>query len=127
MTHEDYVSFKQAKDLKELGFDWECNRFYNSTLNEDINGWLSCENFNNSDYSISAPTLAQAQKWLREEKKIDVIVFLSYPRGERKYHYGIHRQFPFLNYVDDYHHDTYELALSAGIDKALELLKEENK
>ena len=24
MTHEDYVTLEQAKELKRLGFDWEC-------------------------------------------------------------------------------------------------------
>ena len=71
---ENYVRFGQAVTLKELGFDWECRQ-----------GWvLNCMKVwayqpyryfesvsNNDEYeTISAPTLSQAQKWLREKRNI---------------------------------------------------------
>lgn len=135
MTHEDYVSFEQAKALKELGFDWETLSCYLHVY-EGEHGWrfrmlerLKSRN-DPKDYTcLAAPTLAQAQKWLREIKGIDITIDHVYHRLDTgdKVMYGLHigNQSTFktefyLNY------DSYEEALSAGIDKALELLKSEN-
>lgn len=136
MRHEDYVSFEQAKALKELGFDWEVSHFYG--LNE-ANEPKLCrlpdtlggqDNHNKYHGNFSAPTLSQAQKWLRE-KEIEVGVFANFdgelPNGKwvwlmRKFNTHLYDTV----FTEDINYDTYEQALSAGIDKALELLKEES-
>lgn len=126
-THEDYVSFEQAKRLKELGFDWECNHHYDNEgdclLNPGIMGNIYY-NCNELDSIISAPTLAQAQKWLREAKQIIIIPCVAYREGIMKYDFYIVDE-PIDLFDDSELFDTYEEALSAGIDKALELLKEQ--
>lgn len=75
---------------------------------------------------IDAPTLSQAQKWLREEKHMFIIITCDYyhdwrhiiklPTGHSLKTQGYHAR-------SKEEYPTYEQALSAGIDKALELLK----
>ena len=131
----DFVTYKQAVKLKELGFDWhdQYNQMYYATQNycegnnqfffdtigpgdlisspkmkEDENdGWIEDE-----DYCVLAPTLAQAQKWLREKG-----IYLFVTMEESHYYWYIGKEFQIGNC------DTYEQALSFGIDRALELLK----
>lgn len=78
----DYVSYKLALALKKAGFDELTNSFYNETpacLGEfeivptyakfnEVSKTPGCE-------CVAAPLLYQAQKWLREKKKIDVLVW----------------------------------------------------
>lgn len=119
---EDYVTYEQGQRLKDLGFDWKCRQ-----------GWvLNCMKTwayqpypyfesvsNNEEYeTISAPTLAQAQKWLRVVKGIDVIVL----RNADDYDYKVYSKD--MVSVTEELFENYEMALLAGIDEALELLKE---
>ncbi len=71
--NEDYVFFEAAKLLKEKGFDWGCQAFYN------VNGMLAASpvhtiNDELGDSDIACPTLYITQKWLREVKGIYVWV-----------------------------------------------------
>jgi len=70
---EDYVSFETAKLLKEKGFDWECEYFYD--WYEDDDEYIICSiggSCNKEDYpsEYSMPTLQMTCKWLREVHKI---------------------------------------------------------
>ena len=148
MEHEDFVTYEQALRLKELGFDWKVRACYRRKLILDDNPHYTEPKFVHNDtmrkrwttnyndnrcgggsgkYYYSAPTLAQAQKWLRE-KEIEVGVFGDFegelPTGKwvwliRKFNTHL---FDTVFTEDDIRFDTYEKALSAGIDKALELL-----
>ena len=82
---EDYVSFEQAKALKKLGFDWKCFSYYRPTGDIDFcyynfEDCIQRADYNNERYQpssfynieASAPSLSQAQKWLRKEKGIIV-------------------------------------------------------
>lgn len=130
---ENYVTFEQAVKLKEFGFDWRCNHYYqdnNQSLHPNF-----YRDFNKHDKLYtddeelkkvtlsSAPTLSQAQKWLREVKNIVVLVTcnLDYEKGHEWYWF-VDKDFD----IEDPEHkySTYEQALSAGIDKTLELLKQ---
>lgn len=129
MSHEDYVSFEQAKALKELGFAWESTYFYDleKPQEDKIKSKIP------QDFNImalvslsSAPTLSQAQKWLREVKGIDITAVPSQHYGVKKYRWMLNRWSPERHGWDENLYDTYEQALSAGIDKALQHLKYEN-
>lgn len=80
--HESYVNLLTAKMLKKAGFDWDVYEGYayyengNSfavptqsptNFNQDANNPLS-HSYVGSVGSCSRPTLAVAQRWLREEK-----------------------------------------------------------
>lgn len=131
MKHEDNVSFEQAKDLKELGFDWECNHWYHPLEAYKVFESVSHSNHNSFDRPYSAPSLSQAQKWLREVKGIALNI-IAHDGGFYQWESIFLPKAPvpvFIDFIDPDNnlYDTYELALSAGIDKALELLKEEGK
>jgi hypothetical protein len=89
---EDFVTFEIAKKLKEKGFNEECLAYYTTeytlynnviTLTDDkylcvsdIDYEESLVSHNSIKYTngnyVDAPTISQALKWLREEKKIYV-------------------------------------------------------
>lgn len=125
-NHEDFVTYVQAVKLKELGFDWLSNRYYCKEDCADGQVWeYSChppQNYSDSPRRFTAPTLAQAQKWLREVKQIIVIPCVMHIEDIMKYDFYIADE-PIDLLDDSEGYDTYEQALSAGIDKALELLK----
>ena len=131
-NHEEYVTFRQAVKLKALDFDWECNRYYSKEDAADGTVWEypnhTYENFNDGSFgsnSVSAPTQAVAMRWMREVHKISIE--------------------PICNTVAQWNVnvcticvcgeilwgkiglDTYEAALSAGIDAALELIGKEEE
>lgn len=119
MTHEDFVSFEQAKKLCNLGFDLKCIACYDEGEFEITSEYPT--NYNSGRYRynlISAPTLSQAQKWLREVKETEVIVIRI---DEDIYSYIIYGEL--VNVSSKTHFNFYEQALSAGIDKAFKLLK----
>lgn len=149
METTDYVSFPIALALKKAGFDWKCHYHYDSDrgshiiepnytandgedcqyitaddLLEDNNGWQYC----------SAPTLAHAQKWLREEWDLHIDV---YPVADcsldadgnvceewNYWTYDIMHVISTRKIVEDEEqYGSYEEALSEGIKSVLELIK----
>lgn len=130
MTHEDYVSFEQAKVLKELGFDWGCNHYYglDQFLYEETKSILTNYSHINDTYLISAPTLAQVHKWFREVKGI--IIGVDFDDYYNKFVCHVYKKLKSayscnLVLVNGEDFDTYEQAFYTGIDKAIGLLKED--
>ena len=134
---EHYVTYSQAVKLKELGFDEPCEFYYNPHLEirRTKTNLLSPQITNNrfleeiAKGMATAPRLDQAQKWLREEGiflMIDPRFFQGDALKDVKWCFIIQ---PLDDIGGQYRSelygklfDSYELALSAGIDKALELL-----
>lgn len=140
METTDFCSYELSKRLKDCGFDEPCQTFYDA--NRELGRALDSDNFNHLGETyqgewftgtISAPTLAHAQKWLREVKGIDVLVW----NCACGYGWEISKADPqsrgtTLKFYDDNGEDrdsgmwlTYENALSAGINVALQLLDNE--
>lgn len=149
MNREDYCSFEQSQRLKELGFDWECSHYY--TGNYDVRLKESTQfsgehyhvkdfyhNFNDDTKShgqpcypnCSAPTLSQAQKWLRDKKNILISIrpndFIN-DSGNVEIHYvadifGTSKGHLVLLHSEA-GYENYEFALEDSINEALELLK----
>ena len=125
MQTEDFVTFDQAKKLKELGFDWGCIHWYHTNEEHEKKLIKAFDYANHSGLSpraLSAPTLSQVQKWLREVKNIVVLATcnLDYEKGHEWYWF-IDKD---VNIEDPEHaYETYEAALEAGINKALEFIK----
>ena len=125
---EDYVTFKQAVKLKELGFDWKVYQYYKIDVEGDINFWFPEEgayDFNSfDDGRYSAPTLYQANKWLIEKFSMQVHTRLYEVVGKsevRKWRYHLTHSGLCMVGGWDYF-DKYEQVLSAGIDRALEII-----
>lgn len=66
---EDFVTFKLAKKLQEKGFNKECFAHY-----DDLGNLLLDQDYWKLDSHILAPTISQALKWLREEKKLHIVI-----------------------------------------------------
>ena len=128
---DDFVTFEQATKLKELGFDWNCNHYYDASeqINECVDSNVSnYDNFNGNCFIegvISAPLLSQAQKWLRDNHNIDICIVRS-GIFNKSYYYEIIIDCDFNNMIqgNSLPNISYEESLSESIDKALEILKE---
>lgn len=135
LTEKDYCSFETCVSLKELGYKVPTSAYYmpnNETLyfvsNPYRGGYvIDCFHSHNSlredvmthDF-IDAPTMWEAQKWLREEKFL-LIVVDRLLNGE--YVFSV---VDILNYSEEKNGtaNSYEEALSEGIKEAVKLLKE---
>lgn len=143
MNNEDFVTYDIAVRLKEVGFDWPCRTYWMKTyIDKDImNLREDLRSSNHNEYApdyYSAPTLAQAQKWLREIVGIHVAVTPAIQI--RKWQFYLDDLSQHINphdgelltrctedMQDEYdkeYFDTYESALSAGIEAALKLIEE---
>lgn len=126
MSHEDFVTYEQAKKLADLGFDYRCIACYDE---EEFDYTGEYNNYNSGHYDlISAPTITQAQKWLFEEKKIYIEIYctnyLNNFGYELKFDYDSNNHYCTQGFINS------NEALSRGIDDAiryLELLNEEGK
>lgn len=81
MNEKDYVSFETALALKEAGFNYPCWYYYTKEDAPEGSVWHTTSedapvDYNRTVYArCSMPTLWKAQKWLREAKNIDVLVW----------------------------------------------------
>lgn len=133
--NEDFVPYELAVKLKEKGFRKPCIGHY-SCLDENVlkfNITTDCirgSNFKvlNNDYKIfiDAPTISQVLKWLREEKKIYIMINF-WPAG---YNAEIYtkigkdkNRFDWERYIDECdYYDSYKLAAIAGVEYCLDNL-----
>lgn len=120
---EDYVSYELAVKLKSCGFDEPCAAFY-----EHIDGKMYFSVDGNEDWNsgvdYSAPLLYQAQKWLREVKRMEVNASWSNNECYWFFYTNLMDGPDIINLdISDSVYSTYEQALSAGLPAALELIK----
>lgn len=79
MTMEDFVTFEIAKKLKDLGFNIPFFFFYRT---DDDDKFIHHAMVNNpliygesiDDEVVIAPTVSQVLKWLRDEKKLHIMI-----------------------------------------------------
>ena len=141
----EIIPFKIAKKLKEKGFRELCTHFYRyGTLKpQEIFCALRSNahhkwSFNSMDAKlkdtyeqvqvnmVDAPTITQVLKWLREEKKMHLIVEIS----DRGWYYTLYPNVRWEDGVlksDKYfmsfkHKQSFELASIAGIEYVLDNL-----
>lgn len=130
---EEYVTYECAVKLKELEFDWKVGHSYFDVIKESAREeWDDEECQWSTVYDCNyypKPRLDQAQKWLRG-KGMFLMVDPRYYQGDAvkdvKWCFIVQ---PLDDISGQYRSeccgrlfDSYESALSAGIDKALELL-----
>ena len=109
LSNKDYCDYETCVALKELGYPID---------------WFEDETYHENNTEIS---LYEAQKWLREEKKIDVLIELETKdiHLSSKY-YSIHISYmsrfrrEFKSMLKNF--DSYEEALSEGIKEAVKIL-----
>lgn len=92
----EFVTFEISKKLKEKGFYEQClgyytkdsDFYYNTSYGSDVENAFKSFNSRPNHLCgrrIDAPTISQVLKWLREEKKIHIEIFLY----DGKYSYFI--------------------------------------
>ena len=139
LTEKDYCDYDTCVALKELGYKVPTSAYYmpkNSQLIFVINQFrggaaMDCFYSNNSLHKecmasdfIDAPTMWEAQKWLREEKGIHIEMDrMGYSTG-----YGwqvsiVEMEYNLCKSVI-HNNNSYEEALSEGIKEAIKILKE---
>ena len=142
LTKNDFCDYETCVALKELGYKVPTSAYYMPNNNQLIfvvnqfrgGSAMDCFYSNNSlpkecmasDF-IDAPTMWEAQKWLREEKGLFVEVVMSYG----KYDFDIcstkleqDKTHKILCEICGY--ETYEEALSEGIKETIKILKDGN-
>ena len=132
--NKDFVEYEEALELKQLGFDEPCLKFYATeklvlgldTDNGDTNSKLSQYN----PLFISAPTYSQAFRWFREkyyltwEHQFDdgnICLFV----GEITYPDTSLRFFKAVEVKQDGYNEAYEEAELACLKKLIEIVKDE--
>lgn len=125
MIHEEICIYEVCKLAKEKGFVAydACSHIY-----EDDDQWYTLTTYTNpkgidwsKDKFTIAPTQSLLQRWLREEKNIDIAIVPSYAGGYSYIVYNIHcRDNRVVNTNAGY--ATYELALEDALKYALENL-----
>jgi hypothetical protein len=128
---KEFVTYEQAVDLKELGFDEPCFGYYN------IDPQLKTPAFNmvkpfEHEWCLPAPLYQQAFRWFREKHGIQGYIYSSTVRGNVEktkqftgYIWNINGiDMPFLSTdARDELHDTYEEAEQACLDKLIKIVK----
>lgn len=131
MTKEDYVSLDCAKLLKGKGFKEPCLAYYfDDEFMLVSSPWRgeNIESLRQNTYlenSIDAPTLHEAQTWIRQNYLINIVICCNWDRAN-KYFYAMNICQDDCN-VDMKCKDTYptyESALNAGIIEALKIIGE---
>lgn len=123
--HEAFVSLELANELKELGFDWETNAHYDNPYNLlIINTFYADSSKNENESAVAAPTLAVAQKWLREKEGVFIEILWKFENPDIEYYC---KMFYKGTFYETELLKSYEDAQSAGINKAIYLIKEQIK
>lgn len=133
MENEDYVPYELAKALRAAGFDWPCSHYYCAFDKEtDVRFWSIHPEQSQNAYRTpkdkivaDAPTLWQAQKWLREKHHLNVNISTVGQKAWTTCINGYNEEdcpVGYLHPVNIIVFDTYEKALSAGIATALGMI-----
>lgn len=122
---EEFVTYEQAKLLKELGFNWECDHWYHP---DDKNRFYESryDNHNKFEKPYSAPTYSQVHRWLMDVKRIVIGIIPSYDIQDNgtydwRYWYKIYLSSGQLLWSEV--SETYEHALECAIEDTLWLIK----
>lgn len=123
MDEKDFVPYETAKKLKEAGFDWKCGSYIEKIPGTEREEWNDDECCLCTVTKINCypkATLWQAQKWLRDKKNLSVEPYANIVGGFNC------RITDLASFADEKSgcigFPSYEAALSAGIDAALELI-----
>lgn len=132
--NEDFVPFELAEKLMLKGFNDPCIAYYDEgclLYNTKYPFALTAEELfisHNSEYTwVDAPTISQVLKWLREEKKIHIVIDICNGNWEYNIKEKI-RLNEFLQYVSQTIPvpiccgSSYKAAAIAGIEYVLDNL-----
>lgn len=129
----EVVGFDLARKLREIGFDWECNKYYSISdkfrTGHKLSG--SIYKVSNKHKAISAPTIDLASKWFREVHGYNIWVVPEYYRNGINWNVQVTWYLPkeewtghniyngTMMYGDNGEFKTFEEALSFGVELAI--------
>lgn len=119
----EFISYYQALELKELGFDKPCLAFY--SLNKELHPVMQepakGPYFNNGNFveTLRAPLYQQTFRWFREEHRLSSWIYNS---DTTKYFYTILQNGRIVKATGSL--ITYEEAELACLKKLIEIVKE---
>ena len=129
--NKSIVLISDAKDLKELGFNWNTEYYYIECPNKKYKCVLGKnDNHNQYAYNYSAPTFEMVSKWLRD--KNDIHIMHEYIRDQEPYPYkfkyddkklGENHHFMFRHEAHEPYYSVYEYGLQAMIEEILGNMK----
>ena len=123
MIEEQYVSFETAKLAKEKGFDIPTR--YGFSERRSLVRVDTSDNWNQDKELYSRPTQSLLARWLREKKRIYIEVILASFYSDALFRLCIYNMNE-PEYNSDNprpaYYDTYEKAMEAGLQEALNLL-----
>ena len=65
--NKEFIPYKQALELKELGFDEECLAYYHQDERLEVDSLGIKRNHYRGKYGVLAPLYQQAFRWFREK------------------------------------------------------------
>ena len=124
--NKEFIPYDQALELKELGFDERCFGFYNprheiskEPLYEHTGGTF--DNYNRTDYLVSAPLYQQAFRWFRE--KFESTIHIYQYQDTQRWDFDVYDNTPEEEDFGNPSYDTYEEAELACLKKLIEIVK----
>lgn len=115
---EDLVTYSTGKALEDIGFNWKTRWLFKL----DGTGVFYCPNSKRCKRCVKAPTLEQAAKFIREK---GFYIDVSYAHAKEKWSYILTKLNRGFTHVEIQFYDTYESALSAGIDQSIKYINGE--
>lgn len=127
--NEDFVTYELAVKLEEKGFNEPCYGYYHCNGGNDSfelcgNGDRDFLNSKNA-FRVAAPTISQVLKWLREQKKIHIMIDIwkvDFNDTTYKWGYDIVNLTTHVDGCDTQCANGYEQAALAGIEYVLDSL-----
>jgi hypothetical protein len=126
---KEFVTYKPALALRELGFDKDCLGYY---VGKDKEVYISNEDIQppfkpdlDSKVMFRAPTYSQAFRWFREKYDLDSFVKPVYKSTIKVgYYFGIDK-YKGVEFQTDFDawYNTYEEAESTCLDKLIEIVR----
>jgi hypothetical protein len=127
----NFITYKQALALKELGFDEPCFAYFKDEEFQYPNLYEPFKNSEQKSWFVTAPLKQQVFKWFRDEQNIVHTVYSNASGYIWELHYNKERG---GTHICDSEESgdcelsgmftTYEKAESSCIDKLIELIKE---
>ena len=115
---KEFVSYKLAVKLKELGFDEPCCGYYDHSIKElDTISSDVCERLCKHDTHIKAPTFSQVFRWFREKYNVHMVPS-KYDENRWWIQWGTWTSSVF---------NTYEEAELACLEKLLDISEQKQK
>ena len=137
-VNKEFVSYEEALELKELGFNEPCFKYiYIGDTGINVDHYLEVEpskarNYNADSLSISQPTFSQAFRWFRE--KYNLRGFIGFRPNVKQFDHHIYdmslsgieyaKQRTMAEYNKDPLVGTYEEAELACLKTLIEIVKE---